>query len=69
MKDVIVVGKEGLLMTELQLSNLTDLSQRASTVEAASHIWPDDGVVALWVGGSLARGAGDLFRCICMLVP
>ena len=30
-------------------------------MEAASNIWPEAGVVALWVGGSLARGAGDIF--------
>jgi len=48
-------------MIELQLSNLPDLPQRASIVEAASNIWPEAGVVALWVGGSLARGAGDRF--------
>ncbi len=61
MKDIIVEGKERLAMTELQLSNLPDLPQRASIVEAASNIWPEAGVVALWLGGSLARGAGDLF--------
>ena len=61
MKDIIVAGKERLVMTELQLSNLPDLPQRASIVEAASNIWPEAGVVAIWVGGSLARGAGDLF--------
>ncbi len=61
MKDIIVEGKERLVMIELQLSNLPDLPQRASIVEAASNIWPEAGVVAIWVGGSLARGAGDLF--------
>ncbi len=55
------MGKERLVMTELQLSNLPDLPQRASIVEAASNLWPEAGVVALWLGGSLARGAGDLF--------
>ncbi len=61
MKDIIVVGKERLVMTELQLSNLPDLPQQASIVEAVSNIWPEAGVVAIWVGGSLARGAGDRF--------
>ncbi len=61
MKDIIVAGKERLVMTGLQLSNLPDLPQRASIVEAASNIWPDAGIVALWLGGSLARGTGDLF--------
>src|SRR5260370_38094229 len=61
MKDIIIKGKERLVMTELQLSNLPDLPQRASIVEAASNIWPEAGVVALWLGGSLARGAGELF--------
>jgi hypothetical protein len=50
-----------LLMTELQLSNLPDLPQRETIMEAASNIWPHAGVVALWIGGSLARGAGDTF--------
>jgi hypothetical protein len=64
MKDTIVEGKERLVMIELQLSNLPDLPQRASIVEAASNIWPEAGVVALWLGGSLARGAGDRFSDI-----
>jgi hypothetical protein len=40
---------------------LPDLPQRATIVEVASRLWADDTVVALWVGGSLARGAGDQY--------
>jgi len=48
-------------MTELQLSSLPNLPQRETIVEVASNLWQDVGVVALWVGGSLASGAGDHF--------
>jgi hypothetical protein len=40
---------------------LPDLPQRATIVEVASRLRTDDTVVALWVGGSLARGAGDRY--------
>lgn len=46
-------------MAELQLDRLTALPQRETIREVASHLWPDAGVVALWIGGSLAGGAGD----------
>lgn len=48
------------MITELQLNKLPDLPQREIVVEAASYLWQDAGVVALWVGGSLASGKGDL---------
>jgi predicted nucleotidyltransferase len=60
-EDVIVVRRETLVMTELQLSSLPNLPQREAIAEVASNLWQDVGVVALWVGGSLASGAGDHF--------
>ena len=48
-------------MNELRLNELPDLPQRITIVEVASQIWHDDQVVAVWIGGSLARGAGDVF--------
>lgn len=46
-------------MPEVQFSHLPDLPQRETIREVASNLWPDAGVVALWIGGSLASGAGD----------
>lgn len=48
------------MITELQLNKLPDLPQRETIEEAASNLWQDTGVVAIWVGGSLASGKGDL---------
>jgi hypothetical protein len=52
--------EETLMIRELQLNKLPDLPQRETIEEAASNLWQDAGVVALWVGGSLASGKGDL---------
>lgn len=49
------------MLSPLQTDNLPDLPQRTTILEAASNLWPDPTVVALWIGGSLARGAGDLY--------
>lgn len=51
-------------MTDLHLSNLPNLPQRETIVEVASNLWAEASVVALWVGGSLASGAGDRFSDI-----
>jgi len=48
-------------VTELHLDMLPMLPQRATIVEAASHLWQNEDVIALWLGGSLAHGAGDLY--------
>lgn len=48
-------------MNDLHLDVLPNLPQRATIIEAASQIWNDEEVVAIWVGGSLARGAGDIY--------
>jgi hypothetical protein len=46
-------------MSELRLGDLPDLPQRETLLEVAAHLWAAEEVVALWVGGSLASGAGD----------
>ena len=46
-------------MSDLNLSDLPDLPQRPLLTELARDLWADPSVVALWLGGSLARGAGD----------
>jgi hypothetical protein len=46
-------------MSALQLDHLPSLPQRETIRAVASNLWPDARVVALWIGGSLASGAGD----------
>ena len=47
-------------MTEsLDLTHLPDLPQSRRLAELASDLWVNPNVVALWLGGSLARGEGD----------
>ena len=46
---------------KLQFDHLPHLSQRATIVEISTRLWQNDQVLALWLGGSLARGAGDIF--------
>lgn len=49
----------GLAMTALNLDSLPDLPQRPFLRELAADLWNNPEIVALWVGGSLARGEGD----------
>src|SRR5689334_15779308 len=53
---------------ELHLTDLPDLPQRGSIEKAARSIWEREDVVAIWVGGSLARGAGDIYSDIDLRV-
>ena len=46
-------------MNDLNLDALPDLPQRPLLMELAQDLWADPAVAALWLGGSLARGAGD----------
>ena len=46
-------------MNALNLDALPDLPQRPLLIEIAQDLWDDPTVAALWLGGSLARGAGD----------
>jgi hypothetical protein len=45
----------------LYLDTLPDLPQRTTIETISTRIWHQYDVIALWLGGSLARGAGDLF--------
>lgn len=47
-------------MQTLSLGTLPALPQRATIVQVASTLWERDDVLALWVGGSLASGNGDV---------
>src|SRR5260370_4098613 len=49
------------MTSELQLQTLPNLPQRATIEAISTHIWQNYEVVALWLGGSLDRGAGDVF--------
>lgn len=49
------------MKNELQLDTLPDLPQRTTIVEISTRIWQHSDVVALWLGGSLAREGGDVF--------
>lgn len=49
------------MTNDLQLNILPELPQRATIAEISTHIWHNYEVVALWLGGSLARSAGDIF--------
>lgn len=49
------------MQKELQLAILPALPQRATIVEICTRLWQNKDVVALWLGGSLAREAGDVF--------
>ena len=46
-------------MNGLNFDALPDLPQRLLLIELARDLWDDPAVAALWLGGSLARGAGD----------
>jgi len=52
------------MQNELQLDILPALPQRATILEISTRLWQHDEVVALWIGGSLARGGGDVFSDI-----
>jgi hypothetical protein len=52
------------MQKELQLNRLPTFSQRATIVEICTRLWQHDAVVALWLGGSLAHEAGDVFSDI-----
>jgi predicted nucleotidyltransferase len=48
-------------MENLFLSHLPDLPQCITLKEVTERLWTNDEIMALWIEGSLARGAGDLF--------
>jgi predicted nucleotidyltransferase len=51
-------------MDTLDLSTLPDLPQTPRLIEIARAVWADPRIVALWLGGSFARQAGDQYSDI-----
>ena len=51
-------------MEELHLNHLPDLPQQKTIREVATALWQQKEVIALWLGGSLAYGMGDVFSDI-----
>ena len=52
----------------MNLSVLPDLPQRGTIALLAPRLWHDARVAAVWLGGSLARGAGDAYGDIDLRV-
>lgn len=55
-------------MDSLALDLLPPLPQRDTIIELAPRLWDDKRVIAIWIGGSLARGAGDRYSDIDLRV-
>jgi predicted nucleotidyltransferase len=55
-------------MDELYLHQLPDLPQRDTIREVATALWRQPAVLAIWLGGSLARGAGDIYSDVDLRV-
>jgi len=53
---------------ELDLGVLPEMAQARTIAELVPAIWADERVVALWLGGSLARGDGDIYSDIDLRV-
>jgi hypothetical protein len=51
-------------MSELNLAGLPPLPQAETIAHLAPRLWADARVVAIWIGGSLASGAGDRYSDI-----
>lgn len=54
--------------TELAFSALPPLPQTASLKRASAVLWADEDVLALWLGGSFARGEADEYSDIDLRV-
>lgn len=55
-------------MATLSLDRLPDLPQTATIAGLAPRIWRDERVVALWIGGSIGRGAADRYSDVDLRV-
>ncbi|HEY7781621.1 MAG TPA: nucleotidyltransferase domain-containing protein [Ktedonobacterales bacterium] len=55
-------------MADLDLAALPDLPQTATISRLAPRLWADPRVAAIWIGGSLARGAGDEYSDVDLRV-
>lgn len=53
---------------DLDLTRLPALPQSATIAELAPRVWRTAGVVAVWLGGSLANGTGDRYSDIDLRV-
>lgn len=51
-------------MEGLHLNHLPELPQQKTIREVATALWQQKEVIALWLGGSLVRGTGDVFSDI-----
>ncbi len=56
------------IYSKLRLDNLPALPQSRTIAMIAPRVWQDERVVAIWLGGSLAAGAGDLYSDIDLRV-
>src|SRR5690348_14005673 len=52
----------------LQLDDLPPLPQSQAIRDLAPRLWANDEVVAIWLGGSLAAGTGDIYSDIDLRV-
>lgn len=55
-------------MSTFSLDGLPDLPQTETIAEVALRIWRDERVVALWIGGSIGRGAADRYSDVDLRV-
>ena len=55
-------------MTTLTLDRLPDLPQSETIAHLAPRVWRDERVVALWLGGSIGRGAADCYSDVDLRV-
>lgn len=55
-------------MLDLDLAVLPQMAQARTIAELAPVVWANATVVALWLGGSLARGDGDIYSDIDLRV-
>ena len=61
-------GEGEAAVSDLDLGTLPALPQTRTIRALADRLWRDERVVALWIGGSLARGAGDPYSDIDLRV-
>jgi predicted nucleotidyltransferase len=56
------------MIADLDLTPLPDLPQSQRLAEVVADLWADPDVVAIWLGGSLARGAGDRYSDVDLCI-
>ncbi len=60
--------ENGAIMSDLTFNSLPDLPQVATLKQIAASLWQRNDVVALWLGGSFARGEADEFSDVDLRV-